>query len=146
MKIAFACDHGGFSFRKNIINHLKNLGHEVLDLWPTSLQELDDFPEYSTPVCEAVWKNTVERGILVCGTGIGMSIAANRYKWIRAALLYNSDIAKISRSHNDANIACFGARTMSIESILTSINIFLSEPFIGDKYQRRNEKIDAISC
>ena len=146
MIIAFACDHGGFSFREKIISHLKNLGHNVVDKWPSSFQELDDFPDYSSKVCDTILSGEAERGILICGTGIGMSIAANRFHWIRAGLLYSPEIAKISRSHNDANVACFWARTMTTESILQSIDAFLSEPFIGDKYQKRNEKIDLCSC
>ena len=79
---------------------------------------------------------------MVCGTGVGMSIAANRFNGIRAVLSYSSEISKISRSHNDANVICFGARTMQLDEVITSLDVFLSESFIGDKYQRRNDKID----
>ena len=146
MIIAFGCDHAGFPFRADIIAHLEMRGHTVVDQGAYTLEALDDFPDYSTLVCDTLIKREAERGVLVCGTGIGMSIAANRHPGIRAALLYNAEIAKISRSHNDANVACFGARTMTIESVLQSLDIFLSEPFIGDKYEKRNEKIDLRSC
>ncbi len=142
MIIAFACDHGGFSFRESILNHLNSNGHEVIDFGPQSFEELDDFPDYSEKVCQAILKEKVERGVLLCGTWIGMSIAANRHQWIRAVLAYTSEIAKIGRSHNDSNAICFGARTMKLDDVLKSLDVFLSEPFIGGKYQRRNEKMD----
>lgn len=142
MIIAFACDHGGFSFREDVISYLEKQGHEILDFWPRTFEPLDDFPDYSALVCKSIQDKKAQMWVLICGTGIGMSIAANRMKWIRAVLSYSSEIAKISRSHNDANIICFGARTMVIEEVLKSLDIFLTESFIGDKYQRRNEKID----
>ncbi len=83
-------------------------------------------------------------GVLVCGTGIGMSIAANRHPGIRAVLAYTPEIAKIGRSHNDSNVVCFGARMMNIDDVLQSLDVFFSEPFIGGKYQRRNEKMDGL--
>lgn len=144
MIVAFACDHAGFPFRENIITHLTNLGHEVIDVWPKSLDIMDDFPDYATALCKTILDKKAERGILVCGTGIGMSMAANRFIWIRAVLSYSSQIAKISRTHNDANVICFGARTMNIIDVLESIDIFLAEIFNGDKYQRRNDKIDIV--
>lgn len=79
MKIVFACDHGGFPFREDILSHLQKQGHEIVDFGPESLDELDDFPDYSGKVCEAIVAGKFERGVLVCGTGIGMSIAANRH-------------------------------------------------------------------
>lgn len=142
MIIAFACDHGGFPFRETIIHHLENLWHTIIDVWPKDLDPLDDFPDYADILCETILSKKAERWILVCGTGIGMSIAANRHRWIRAVVSYSSQIAKISRSHNDANVICFGGRTMDIIQILESIDIFLTEFFIGNKYQRRNDKID----
>lgn len=144
MTIAFACDHGGFPFRESIINHLKKLWHTVVDLWPQSLEELDDFPDYSEKVCQEILHKRAERGVLVCGTGIGMSIAANRHIWIFAALAYSPEIAKISRSHNDSNMICFGARTMKIDDVLESLDIFLAESFMGGKYQSRNDKLNTL--
>lgn len=145
MIIAFACDHGWFPFREKILQQLKNMWHEVIDVWPQTEEPLDDFPDYAKLVCEEIlnWKS--ERGVLVCGTGVGMSMAANRCDWIRAVLAYNPEIAKISRSHNDANVICFGARTMSIDDVLSSLDAFLETEFLWGKYERRNEKIDC-SC
>lgn len=142
MKIAFACDHAGFSLRADIVSTIQNLGHEVVDVWPQSIDPLDDFPSYAQLLCDEIISGRAVRGILVCGTGVGMSIAANRNKGIRAVLSYSPDIAQIGRSHNDANVICFGARTMSTESVLASISIFLSEPFLWWKYQKRNNQID----
>lgn len=142
MIVAFACDHAGFSFRNEVIKHLENLGHTVQDFGPKSVEPLDDFPDYAREVCRDILSWNAERGILICGTGIGMSIAANRFHGIRAVLAYSPEIGKISRSHNNANVACFGSRTMKLEDIIASLDIFFSEPFLGDKYQKRNEKID----
>lgn len=144
MIIAFACDHGGFPFREDILNHLKKNGHEVIDMGPKSFEELDDFPDYVHPACEAIISGKAERGVLVCGTWIGMSIAANRYSWIRAVLGYSPEIAKIGRSHNDGNVICFGARTMNLDTILESLDIFFSEWFIGGKYEKRNDKLNHL--
>ncbi|MBP7822759.1 ribose 5-phosphate isomerase B [Candidatus Gracilibacteria bacterium] len=145
MKIAFACDHGGFSLRDEILEYLAKSGHEVLDFGAYESIILDDFPDYAEQVSRALIEKKAERGVLICGTGIGMSIAANRHTGIRAVLAYNPEIAKISRSHNDANIICFGARTMQSETVISSLESFLAENFIGGKYQRRNEKLDC-SC
>jgi ribose 5-phosphate isomerase B len=142
MIVAFACDHGGFSLREDVIRYLKESGHIIRDFSPQNLEPLDDFPDYAQLVCNNILSWDAERGVLICGTGIGMSIAANRFSGIRAVLSYSSDIAKISRSHNDANVICFGARTMTLEDVKMSLDIFFSESFIGDKYQRRNDKID----
>ena len=145
MKIAFACDHGGFSLRDEILKYLAKSGHEVLDFWAYESIILDDFPDYAKQVSRALIEKKAERGVLICWTGIGMSIAANRHTGIRAVLAYNPEIAKISRSHNDTNIICFWARTMQSETVISSLESFLTEDFIGGKYQRRNEKLDC-SC
>jgi ribose 5-phosphate isomerase B len=144
MIMAFACDHGWFPFRESILEHLRKLWHEVIDLWPQTEEPLDDFPDYSRIVCESIVTGKAERGVLVCGTGVGMSMAANKHHSIRAVLAYNSEIAKISRSHNDANVICFGARTMNIDDAISSLDAFLETEFLWGKYQRRNEKMDSI--
>ena len=142
MKIAFACDHGGFPLRDEILKYLAKSGHEVLDFWAYESIILDDFPDYAEQVSRALIEKKAERGVLICWTGIGMSIAANRHTGIRAVLAYNPEIAKISRSHNNANIICFWARTMQSETVISSLDSFLTENFIGGKYQQRNEKLD----
>ncbi len=144
MKIGFSCDHAGFPLREIIKNHLWTLGHEVIDFWPQEYDDHDDFPSYSEPLCIALKGGEIERGILVCGTGIGMSIAANRHKYIRAVLGYNSEIVAISRSHNNANILCIGARTQRTEDIPNLLEIFLETEFLWGKYQRRNDLLEEI--
>lgn len=144
MIISFACDHAWFPFREPILKYLRNLWHEVIDLWPQSIEPLDDFPDYAKPVCESIINFQSERGVLVCWTGIGMSIAANKFPTIRAVLSCNAEMAKISRSHNDANVICFWARTMNIENVLESLDTFLETEFLWGKYQRRNEKIENL--
>ena len=145
MKIAFACDHGGFPLRDIILEYLLQAGHEIIDYGAQEFMPLDDFPDYATQVSNALIHHKADRGILVCGTGIGMSIAANRHPSIRAVVAYRPEIATISRSHNDANIICFWARTMDIKTVLSALENFLTEKFIGGKYQKRNEKLEC-SC
>lgn len=144
MTISFSCDHGGFELKEWVLNYLKIQWYDVLDLSPQTLELLDDFPDYAERVCTSIQNSEAERGILICGTWIGMSIAANRHKNIRAVVAYSPEITKISRSHNNVNVACFWARTMKLDDVIQSLNIFLSEPFLGDKYQRRNDKIDLL--
>lgn len=142
MKIVFSCDHAWYAWRDEIVSFLISLWHEVIDVWPQTLEPLDDFPDYAKLVCENIIEWNSDRGVLVCGTGIGMSIAANRYSWIRAVIAWDTEMTKISRSHNDTNVICFWARTMKIEDVLNSLEVFLNTDFIGGKYQRRNEKME----
>ena len=144
MTIAFACDHGGFAFREDIFEYLEKKGHVVLDFWPNTLNELDDFPDYVTPACEALIAWKAERGILICGSGVGMAIAANRHPEIRAVLCYSAEVAKLSRQHNDTNVICFGARTMNIVDVIIWLETFLTESFIGGKYEKRNKKMECM--
>lgn len=144
MIVAFACDHGGFPFRADILSHLKKLWHEVIDVWPQNIDPLDDFPDYAHRVSTTIESKKAEKGVLVCGTGIGMSIASNRHSHIRAVVAYSPEIARISRSHNDANVICFWARTMQLNEVISALDIFLTEVFLGQKYQRRNDKLDCL--
>ncbi len=141
--IVLAFDHAGYIFRWPVIHFLENAWYIVLDVGPKKIDENDDFPDYALLACEKILNWEAEKWILVCGTGIGMSIAANRHKGIRAVLAYNPTVAKIARTHNDANVICFWARTMELVTVLSSLEIFLNTGFFGDKYQRRNEKLDA---
>jgi ribose 5-phosphate isomerase B len=140
--IVLAFDHAGFIFRGPIVHFLENAGHTVLDVGPKEIEENDDFPDYAYNACQKILDGEAEKWVLICGTGIGMSIAANRHKWIRAILAYNPAIAKIGRTHNDANVVCFGARMMDLEIVLASLDIFLKTDFLWGKYQRRNDKLD----
>lgn len=142
MKIALWYDHAGYEVAYDIRSYLTSLGYDVQDMWPHILDPLDDFPDYAELVSQAVLAEEAERGVLICGTGIGMSIAANRHPWIRAVVAYSPEIARISRSHNDANILCFWSRTMDHRIFHEALDLFLSTDFLGGKYERRNEMMD----
>jgi len=142
ISIVIAYDHAGYIFRGPILHYLQTAWYTVLDVGPREIHEEDDFSDYASLACQKILTGEAEKWVLICWTGIGMSIAANRYKGIRAVLSYTPAIAKISRTHNDANVICFWARTMEFESVLESLKIFLNTDFLGEKYQRRNEKLD----
>jgi ribose 5-phosphate isomerase B len=117
------------------------MGHEVIDCG-TSGPESVDYPDYARKVCDEVLGGGAEMGVLLCGTGIGVGIAANRHKGIRAATCATPQMAELARSHNDANVLCFGSRILSIEECLHLIDVFLSTNFShGERHQRRIEKM-----
>ncbi len=145
MNIVLSFDHAGYVYAHSVTHFLESNGYHVIDIWPQKIDENDDFPDYASKACQMILSGEADRGVLICGTGIGMSIAANRHVGIRAVLAYNPEITKISRTHNDANTICFWGRTMTLENILESLQIFLTTDFLGGKYQRRNEKLDIKS-
>lgn len=132
MKIAIGADHGGFVYKKKIIEWLLSKGYEVKD-FGTNSAESCDYPLYAKPVAQAVSKGECERGILICGTGIGMSITANKVKGIRAALCSDLFSAKATREHNDSNILCMGARVIDLELALQIVELWLNTPFSEDE-------------
>ena len=141
MKIALAADHGGYQMKNLIAQNLKNQGFDVQDLG-TNSEESVDYPDFAQCVVQEILDKKAELGILVCGTGIGISIAANRHKGIRAALLYDDYVAQVAREHNNANILCFGGRTMKIEDVMRRIDIFLNAKYEGGRHDRRLCKLD----
>lgn len=141
MKIALAADHGGYQMKNLIAQNLKNQGFEIEDLG-TNSEESVDYPDFAQRVVQEILDKKAELGILVCGTGIGISIAANRHKGIRAALLYDDYVAQVAREHNNANILCFGGRTMKIEDVMRRIDIFLNAKYEGGRHDRRLCKLD----
>lgn len=141
MKIALAADHGGYQMKNLIAQNLKNQGFEIEDLG-TDSEESVDYPDFAQCVVQEILSQKAELGILVCGTGIGISIAANRHKGIRAALLYDDYVAQVAREHNNANILCFGGRTMKIEDVMRRIDIFLKAKYEGGRHDRRLCKLD----
>ena len=143
MKIAVGSDHAGYEAKEMLLNHLKAEGHSVIDKGAFSLDSVD-YPDIAKKVAEAVVSKESDRGILICGTGIGMSIAANKVKGIRAALCHDINTAKMSREHNDANILVMGARVLPSELILEMTDIWLVTDFLADRHQRRIEKISSI--
>jgi ribose 5-phosphate isomerase B len=139
--IAIASDHGGFAMKNQIIEHLKAKGVEIEDLGCYS-QDSVDYPVYAEKLGRAVAAGTYERGILVCGTGIGMSIAANKIPGVRASLCADCYSAEMTRQHNDSNVLCLGGRTIGIELAKRIVDTYLAAPFSGEaKHVRRVDMI-----
>lgn len=140
--IAIAADHGGFEYKKTIMEHLEDRGLKYKD-FGTFTPDSCDYPDYARPVAEAVASGEAEKGILICGTGIGMSITANKVPGIRAAVCCDAFSANATREHNDANILCMGARVISEAKALELTDIFLDTPFSNDeRHIRRISKIE----
>ncbi|MBW2992264.1 ribose 5-phosphate isomerase B [Candidatus Woesearchaeota archaeon] len=139
MNIIIGADHAGFGMKEYIKKHLKNF--EVVDVSPKT-KEGDDYPDYAKKVAKKVARNKDSKGILICGTGVGMCIAANRFKGIRAALVLDEFTAKKSRSSNDANIACLRGWNFSKEKALRLVKLFLKTPF--DNKARRNRRVKKL--
>ncbi|MGQ9917514.1 MAG: ribose 5-phosphate isomerase B [Bryobacteraceae bacterium] len=142
MKIALGADHAGFLLKAILRRELEAGGHEVVD-FGTHSAESTDYPDYAHQVARAVASGDCERGILVCFTGVGMSIAANRTRGARAALGFNSDAVELTRRHNDANILALGAKYTSPAQARERVKIFLETPFDGGRHERRVRKMDA---
>ena len=136
MKIAIGSDHGGFDMKEIVAAFLRDLGHEVEDAGCYSKDSID-YPVIADKVCKLVQDGTCLQGILICGTGIGVSIAANRHRDIRAALCHEAYTARMSRQHNNANILCFGGRVLGIEIALDVVGTWVETSFEGGRHQRR---------
>ena len=141
MKIAIASDHAGFELKSQCIKLLELLSHKILDLGPHSSQPSVDYPDYAKLVCEEINEKNSTFGILICGTGIGMSIAANRISSIRAALCFNDQMAFAARAHNNANVLVMGARIISYDQAKEIIIKFLNTNFEGGRHLNRIQKI-----
>src|SRR5437764_2859238 len=140
MKIAIGSDHRGFEVKRRIVALLRQLGHEALDVGPEGKESVD-YPDFAFPVARAVGGGEADRGILICGTGIGMSIAANKVPGVRAAPCHDSITAELSRSHNDSNIMCLSGDLLGEELIERMVKIWLQTPFDGGRHARRVDKI-----
>lgn len=143
MKIAMGADHGGFSLKETIKQHLEEQGHEVLDLGTYDTASCH-YPVYAEKVARAVAAGQAERGILVCGTGIGMSIAANKIPGIRAAAVSDCFTAQATREHNDANILCLGERTVGPGLAMRIVDTYLAAQFQGGRHQTRLDMIATL--
>ena len=143
MKIAIASDHAGFELKEKLKEFLNELGYGYKD-FGTFSKESVDYPDYALRVAESVAEKKFERGILVCGTGIGMSMAANKVPGIRAALCYDEKTARLSREHNDANILTLGARLTSEKKAKEIVKVWLKTEFAGGRHSRRLKKIEEI--
>lgn len=137
MRVAIGADHGGFELKEYLKKSCQDKGIEIVDLGTYSTESCD-YPLIADKVAAEIIRGGADFGVLVCGTGIGISIAANRHKGIRAALLYNDAVAALAREHNDANIAVFGARTQDKTDVARYLDIFLNTPFSnGERHCRR---------
>jgi len=143
MRIALGADHAGYELKNLIKAHLEQQGFHVLDLG-TNGPESVDYPDFARKVAEDVVAGAVERGILVCGTGIGMCISANKVHGIRAANCCSEFEVQMSREHNDANVLALGARVLTPEKALPLVDLFLNTTFEGGRHQRRVDKMMAI--
>ncbi|MEE1224641.1 MAG: ribose 5-phosphate isomerase B [Clostridia bacterium] len=141
--IAIGCDHGGFELKNHVIKYLQDKGYEVKD-YGTYSEESVDYPDCAKPVCEAVISGEAENGILFCGTGIGISMAANKYKGIRAALCSDVYSAKMTKQHNNANIICMGGRVIGRELAFMIVDAWLETEFEGGRHANRIAKIHEI--
>jgi len=142
--IALGADHAGYEYKEKIKKMLQSMGIEFRD-FGTNSPESTDYPDYGHMVAEAVSTGKAERGILVCGTGIGMSIVANKHVGVRAAAVESLDAARLAREHNDANVLAIGARTVPWERAQEIITVFLTTKFLGGRHQRRIDKIHSLT-
>ena len=140
MKIAVGSDHRGYALKERIIAFLEDLGHEAVDLG-TGSEESVDYPDFAIPVAEKVASGEVERGILICGSGVGMSIAANKVKGVRAALCRTVGDARMTRMHNDSNVLTLREKSMEDPEIDELVKVWLETGYEGERHQKRLDKI-----
>lgn len=138
--LAIGSDHAGLELKRSLIEELRKRGIEVRD-FGTNTSDSCDYPDFAHALCHAVEAGEAERGVLVCGTGVGMSIAANRHAGIRAVVCSEPLSARMSRRHNDANVLCLGARVVGPDTAVDILDAFLSAPFEGGRHERRVAKI-----
>lgn len=143
MRIALGADHAGFTLKEDLRRELSGMGHEMVD-YGTNSPESTDYPDYASLVGEAVSSGSADRGLLVCSTGVGMSIAANKVPGVRAALAMNADEVHLTRAHNDANILTIGARYLDAPAAMELIQVFLDTPFEAGRHARRVAKITQL--
>ncbi len=141
MQVVIGCDHAGFELKEKVVSHMKKLGYAVTDVGTDSLTSCD-YPVFADLVCKSILSGEAELGILVCGTGIGMSMAANKHKGIRAAACSDTFSARLTRNHNDANVLCLGARVIGEGLACDLVDAFLTADFEGGKHQRRIDMLE----
>jgi len=140
-KIPIGADHAGFQLKERLVTELRGLGYDVLDLGTKSADSVD-YPDFAHPVASLVEHGEAKRGILLCGTGIGMAIAANRHRGVRAGVIWTPEIAKLSRQHNDLNVLVFPARFVSEDEAVAILRAWLDTPFEGGRHTRRVTKME----
>ncbi|VWL85574.1 ribose 5-phosphate isomerase B [Oceanivirga miroungae] len=141
MRVAIGNDHSGVEYKNELVKYMKELGVEVVNFGTDTLDSVD-YPDYAKMVCNAILNKEVDYGVLICGTGIGISITANKIPGIRAALCYNEYMGSITRAHNDSNVIAFGARVLGIEVAKSTLKAFLETEFEGGRHQRRVDKME----
>lgn len=144
MKIAVGADHAGFELKARVIDFLSLNQYEAVDCGPSSSTESVDYPDYAQIVAEKVVSKDCQFGILICGTGIGMCISANKIPGIRAALVFDENTARLSREHNDSNVLCLGSRTLPMSKSLDLIKIWLTTEFASGRHTARLKKITQL--
>ena len=145
MKIAVGADHAGYPLNERVIRELQNAGNEIIDFGTHDGSVADDYPDYARLVGEAVQNNAAEIGILVCGSGVGAAVAANKLHGIRAALCGDTYSARQSREHDDCNVLCLGARVVGVELAMEIVRAFVAARFTGEeRHRRRLAKIKAM--
>lgn len=144
MKIALAADHGGFRLKDSLVRHLNEKGYATVDFGTNSADSVD-YPDFADPLCKAVSSGECDLGVLVCSTGIGMSIAANKHSGIRAACCSETVSAGLTRAHNNANVLCLGEFIVGTHTAEEMVDIFVSTPFSeGERHVRRVNKVNAL--
>ncbi len=138
--VAIAADHGGFDLKAVLLHELRALGYDAIDLG-TATMDAVDYPDFAAALARAVADGKARQGVLICGTGIGMSIAANRHSGIRAALCHDNTTARLARQHNDANVLVLGGRILGVEAAKDCLRTFLATDFEGGRHARRVAKL-----
>lgn len=144
MNLLLACDHGGYGLKEILMAHLADRPHITLVNLGVDSPDSVDYPAMAARLCRALLAGQGERGVLLCGTGIGISMAANRFPGIRAALCHDETTARLSREHNDANILVLGGRTTGPETARAILEVWLNTPFAGGRHQRRIQQMDLL--
>lgn len=142
MKIAITSDHAGVQYKKELVDYMTHLGYDVQDLGPYT-EDSVDYPDFAHSLAETVLNKTADLGVILCGTGNGVAMAANKHQGIRAGLSWNKEVAALVRQHNDANILAVPARFVSTDEAKEIVKVFLETPFEGGRHQRR---VDKIAC
>ena len=147
MRIAIGADHGGFPLNERVIEELRGAGHEIIDFGTHDGSQPDDYPDYAKQVGEAVQNGSAEIGILICGSGVGAAVAANKLRGIRAALCGDTYSAHQSREHDDCNVLCLGARVIGVELALEILRSFVAARFTGEeRHRRRLAKVQKLEA
>lgn len=147
MKVAFACDHAGYSLKDAIIARIESLGHECLDLGAHEYDGDDDYPDFARYIGQAIQHGQADRGVLCCGSGVGASVAANKIKGVRAAVCHDTYSASQGVEHDDMNVICIGGRIIGISLVEHLVDAFLGAKFSGEeRHVRRLEKVKAIEA